>query len=76
MTKLEEFMKENCLSKKELANMCDVKVSVIKKLIDGINFRNALTPLFKISIATKIRADDLIAERRKVLQKRMKKEGY
>lgn len=56
--------------------MCDVKVSVIKKLIDGINFRNALTPLFKISIATKIRADDLIAERRKVLQKRMKKEEY
>lgn len=65
MTKIEKFMKENQLSKKELAKICKVGVYSVENLIQGKNLRQATDILFNIAVATKIRVEDLLEERRK-----------
>ena len=57
-SRLQQFLKENNLSKTELAKMCGLSVSAIDGFMAGKNVR--MVTLVKISLATKIHADELV----------------
>lgn len=58
MTQLEEYMKENTFSKKQLAKICDVSPYLLQRVVERKNVSS--DTLLKISTATKIRVDDLL----------------
>lgn len=57
-TCLENFMKENNLSKEQLAKKCGVSVCLIGRVLERKNVSSVI--MFKIAVVTKIRLDDFI----------------
>lgn len=58
-TLLEGFMKENKLTKKQLAQKCGVSPYIIRKMLSGECKATAST-LIKISLLTKLKVNDLL----------------
>ena len=58
MTILEKYMKENNLSKKQLAQKCNISTYLLQRVLEKKCVLS--NTLFKISCSTKIRVDDLL----------------